>query len=167
MAVLTHMNQPLGSCLPYIAELTTAQQPSNKPSVTSVAETTEQPALDYEVPSQPDDGGMFQHETEMGNGSVMAVDALPASNAVVDKFQEAGWTFGKGKTFLDEFNTDPHAAARGDNLYYPFALKEEWELASFLLLSGLSMASITKFLSLKLACNFLLLLPCAKTHCKC
>jgi len=160
------MNQPLGSCLPYIAELAAAQQ-LNKPSVamesrgTGAAETAEPACQDYEVPF-PDDGEMFQHETGVDDGSAMAVDDLPASGAVVDEFQGAGWTFGKGKTFLEEFNTDPHAAARGDNLYYPFASKEEWELASFLLLSGLSMASITKFLSLKLVRNFLLFLSCVK-----
>ena len=154
------MNQPVGSCLPYIAELAAAHAMESQD--TSVVESTELPACqDHEI---PDNGEIFQHETEMSDGSAMVIDALHASNAIADEFQGASWTFGKGKTFLEEFNTDPHAAARGDNLYYPFASKEEWELASFLLLSGLSMASITKFLSLKLVCNFLLFLSCPKIH---
>jgi hypothetical protein len=36
------------------------------------------------------------------------------------------------------------------NLYYPFASRDEWELAAFLLRSDLSLASIDSFLSLKL-----------------
>ena len=37
-----------------------------------------------------------------------------------------------------------------DNIYYPFAGEPEWELAEFLLTSGLSMAAIDLFLSLPL-----------------
>ncbi|KAG0693661.1 hypothetical protein DFH29DRAFT_762430, partial [Suillus ampliporus] len=37
---------------------------------------------------------------------------------------------------------------RKDNLFYPFASKEEWEVADYLLHSSLSMAAIDKFLKL-------------------
>jgi hypothetical protein len=75
---------------------------------------------------------------------------IPASEPETVEFPGAGITFGKGRTFLEEFGDDPHAKERATNLYYPFASKGEWELASFLLLSNMSMANITKFLSLKL-----------------
>jgi hypothetical protein len=53
-------------------------------------------------------------------------------------------------TFIDEFDSDTYRSEHTNNPYYPFMLKYKWELASFLLLSDLSMASITQFLSLNL-----------------
>ena len=60
------------------------------------------------------------------------------------------WTYRKGSTFMDEFDDDEHVSMREDNLYYPWASCPEWELASFLLHSSLSMAAIDQFLSLDL-----------------
>ena len=51
---------------------------------------------------------------------------------------------------MDEFDRDDHATMREENLYYPWASRQEWELASFLLRSSLSMAAIDQFLSLDL-----------------
>lgn len=70
----------------------------------------------------------------------------------------AAQTYGKGSTFMDEFDDDEHAAMREDNLYYPWASRPEWELASFLLRSSLSMAAIDQFLSLDLVSESLLIL---------
>ncbi|KAG0697850.1 hypothetical protein DFH29DRAFT_1003402 [Suillus ampliporus] len=39
---------------------------------------------------------------------------------------------------------------RKDNLFYPFASKEEWEVADYLLCSSLSMAAIDEFLKLRM-----------------
>ena len=41
------------------------------------------------------------------------------------------------------------------NLYYPFASCEEWELALWLLHSGLSMRAINAFLALPKVCSVL------------
>ena len=70
----------------------------------------------------------------------------------------AAQTYGKGSTFMDEFDDDEHVAMREDNLYYPWASRPEWELASFLLHSSLSMAAINQFLSLDLVSESLLIL---------
>ena len=59
---------------------------------------------------------------------------------------------------MDEFEDDEHAAMREDNLYYPWASRPEWELASFLLCSSLSMAAIDQFLSLDLVSESLIIL---------
>ena len=67
-------------------------------------------------------------------------------------------TYRKGSTFMDKFNDDEHVATREDNLYYPWASCPEWELASFLLCSSLSMATINQFLSLDLVSESLLIL---------
>ncbi|KAG2065164.1 hypothetical protein BDR04DRAFT_965436, partial [Suillus decipiens] len=43
-----------------------------------------------------------------------------------------------------------YAAHHKENIYYPFASLQEWELASFLLCLSLSMAAINQFLRLEL-----------------
>ncbi|KAF8132943.1 hypothetical protein EV363DRAFT_1163244, partial [Boletus edulis] len=53
--------------------------------------------------------------------------------------------------FLDAFDADRFVEIqKSENLYYPFANCPKWELAEFLLTSGLSMAAINRFLSLLL-----------------
>ncbi|KAJ7203716.1 hypothetical protein C8J57DRAFT_1259579 [Mycena rebaudengoi] len=56
----------------------------------------------------------------------------------------------KGESFVDWFNSDQFAHHRVDNIYYPFANKDEWELASFLLRSSMTMRDIDDFLGLKM-----------------
>ena len=51
---------------------------------------------------------------------------------------------------MDQFDTDTFNAQRKVNLYYPFASRQDWELGSWLLRSGLSLVAIDKFLSLEL-----------------
>ena len=65
-------------------------------------------------------------------------------------FPGAAFIFDKGETFVDQFDRDDYASKRKDNMHYPFASLAEWELASFLLLSSLSMAAIDNFLKLQL-----------------
>jgi hypothetical protein len=72
-------------------------------------------------------------------------------------FPGASQAFGKGETFLDIYNKDDYADKRNDNLYYPFATQSEWELASFLLKSGLSMAQTDEFLKLEQVMMFYIL----------
>lgn len=59
-----------------------------------------------------------------------------------------------GETFMDKFDRDRFAEERKQNLYYPFADRDDWEMGYWLLNSGLSMAAINKFLSLKLVSLF-------------
>ncbi|KAG0705985.1 hypothetical protein DFH29DRAFT_799255 [Suillus ampliporus] len=67
----------------------------------------------------------------------------------VEVYEGAGTCYaGDGVTFLDLFDSDEYAECRKENLFYPFASKEEWEVADFLLRSPLSMAAINQFLEL-------------------
>ncbi|KAG2098901.1 hypothetical protein BD769DRAFT_1318401, partial [Suillus cothurnatus] len=50
--------------------------------------------------------------------------------------------------FLNVFDANGYAEYREDNLFYPFASKEEWEISDFLLYLSLSMAAIGIFLKL-------------------
>lgn len=65
-------------------------------------------------------------------------------------FPGAGFVYGRGDGYMGTFYDDKHANERMSNLYYPFQSKGEWEIASFLSRSGLSMKRIDEFLSLSL-----------------
>ncbi|KAG1870495.1 hypothetical protein C8R48DRAFT_670848 [Suillus tomentosus] len=67
----------------------------------------------------------------------------------VEMYEGAGTCYARdGVTFLDLFDADKYAEHRKENLFYPFASREEWEVADFLLCSPLSMAAINQFLGL-------------------
>ncbi|KAI6019933.1 hypothetical protein F5J12DRAFT_716230 [Pisolithus orientalis] len=51
---------------------------------------------------------------------------------------------------MDKFNGNQFSNLQASNLYYPFNSHNEWELASWLLCSGLSMRAIDSFLSLSI-----------------
>ncbi|KAK7023105.1 hypothetical protein R3P38DRAFT_3317338 [Favolaschia claudopus] len=57
---------------------------------------------------------------------------------------------GNGQGFQQWFNADEFAHEREENLYYPFASKAEWQLASFMMRSRMSMKDIDDFLELSL-----------------
>ncbi|KAI6033282.1 hypothetical protein EDC04DRAFT_2571794 [Pisolithus marmoratus] len=52
--------------------------------------------------------------------------------------------------FIDHFFSDEHGKLCKDNLFYPFASQQDWQIVSWLLCSCLSMAAIDSFLSLDL-----------------
>ena len=57
-----------------------------------------------------------------------------------------------------------HAAQQQENLYFPFASREEWEFASWLLRSGLGLSAIDHLLSLDLVCLISLHEPANSDH---
>lgn len=67
---------------------------------------------------------------------------------VTEMYEGAAQKYGPGRSFLSEFDSDQHAQQQKSNMYYPFASKDDWQLASWLLRSGLSMNAIDEFLSL-------------------
>ncbi|KAG1831477.1 hypothetical protein EV424DRAFT_1534160 [Suillus variegatus] len=77
-------------------------------------------------------------------GDGMSVD-------IEEWYEGAGTCYSRdGTTFLDLFDTDEYVDCRKDNLFYPFASRNEWEVADFLLQSSLSMAAISEFLALSM-----------------
>jgi len=66
------------------------------------------------------------------------------------EFPFAGRVFGHSDGFMGAFHTDEFSEERGQNPFYPFSSKGEFQLASFLSRSGLSMRFINEFLSLDL-----------------
>ena len=65
-------------------------------------------------------------------------------------FPGAAHIYGHGDGYMGTFHNDTHSGEREVNPYYPFQSKGEWEIASFLSQSGLSMKHIDEFLSLSL-----------------
>ena len=150
MAVLAHMNQPLGSCLSYIAEVAATQSALSGAETGDRANDPENSEMEAAWPGAGDNADEPDYNTSMDVDDSRPNQHAPSLASNIEEFPGAGCTFGKGESFLEDFNNDPYAGERQANLYYPFSSKEEWELTSFLLLSGLSMANITRFLSLKL-----------------
>ena len=71
-----------------------------------------------------------------------------AAGPFVKEYKGAAEEYGADKTFMLKFSHDQYAPEHVENLYYPFVSKDEWDLASFLLQSNLSMASIDSYLLL-------------------
>ena len=67
-----------------------------------------------------------------------------------DVFPGASARYGRGPTFMENFDSDRFSEERAVNPYYPFASRSDWEMGAWLLRSGLSMAAINEFLSLEI-----------------
>lgn len=83
---------------------------------------------------------------------------LSAENTEPELRQEyypgAGICYGRGRSFLDNFSADAFSEIRKEYLYYPFASRRDWEVGSWLMRSGLSMAAVSEFLAMDfVSCN--------------
>lgn len=168
MRVLAHMNNPRTSCHTHYEELVSAAKVlarfrQRKPSPLS---NLQHPPVNLET---SDLQGGFEAECSLGTEATCAFDVNMdeastslASNSEelnppkihLEEYPGASRTYGMGKSFMDAFNADEHAKERSQCLYYPFASQDEWQLASYLLQSKLSMAQIDQFLKLKMVCFF-------------
>ncbi|KAG1898692.1 uncharacterized protein F5891DRAFT_1190468 [Suillus fuscotomentosus] len=84
-------------------------------------------------------------------GGLFEEEHVPASrNEFLDLFPGSAEVYEGGYTFLGLFDADENSAHRVHNPYYPFSGRKEWEVASWLLHSGLSMGKIDLFLSLEM-----------------
>jgi hypothetical protein len=140
------MNQPFSSCLTHFEEcIDIATTLQSGPTI-----------------SESDDMGQQSYEPLdfMDTAEEYFVPSLPASTSKnpedrrspfnIKKHPTSGSVFGRGETFMDQCDNDKFAEKRKGNIYYPFASRDEWELASFLLRSRLSMAAVDRFLKLEL-----------------
>ena len=182
-AALNHMNQPNSRCRTQYsqnfagpstamtgtanmssADSTTAEQPDPPP------ETQDPDDDELDMFDVPDDSDMplLEQQTEDNTADVdiwsdlesIQMDVDPDNiNAqpepfYVEYYPGAACTTGKGPTFMELFDVDQFATKRTKNLYYPFASSGEWEVATFLVKSSLSMRAIDKFLKLQLVSIF-------------
>ncbi|KAH9015454.1 hypothetical protein EDB85DRAFT_1868605 [Lactarius pseudohatsudake] len=145
-ALLCHMNHPFGSCNSHFEEVVNLvdelqryqerrRQHRPIPTQARVSTTPEPMDIDIDVTA-----------TEDLREDIQNVDGSP----FIQEYVGAAREYGRGTTFLQSFDRDQYAQERKKNIFYPFASRAEWEMAAFLLRSGLSMASIDSFLSLEL-----------------
>ncbi|KAG1758540.1 hypothetical protein EDD22DRAFT_956778 [Suillus occidentalis] len=73
-----------------------------------------------------------------------------SSNFVTDHFPNPPLAHQDGYTFLGLFDSDENSIHWKTNLYYPFSSRRDWQLAAWLLRSGLSMGKTDSFLSLEM-----------------
>lgn len=86
-----------------------------------------------------------------GEGEDTMVDGTHnEGNEVTECYPDPPLAYQDGYTFLSLFNSDENSVYHKNNLYYPFSCREDWQLAAWLLCSGLSMGKIDSFLSLKM-----------------
>lgn len=152
------MNQS-GSCQDYIPEVATMseeieryrlqqKQSSMQVPTNVLLDDTDQQGTQEGEPMDVDDHWDRDIEGEYEKG------------VFIERFKGAAAKHNGGTTFMDGFDNDVHASKRSENVYYPFVSRDEWELASYLLRSDLSVASINTFLSLSLVSLIIALCLC-------
>lgn len=144
-ALLCHMNHPYGACYSHFQELADLanelQRYKNRPA----QDKNDMEPLDLRFDMDVDNDNSGERGRVMDDG------------LLIEEYEGSAKEYGTSTTFMEEFDCDQYAGERVENLYYPFASRDEWEFAAFLLRSDLSMASIDSLLSLNLvsvACNF-------------
>lgn len=136
--VRKHLNHPYSRCSDYVPQNRSQGHPTRRNPHSGTA---------------PIDDTIMDYEDEIDDASHpgIAQDITPdpeTATEVSDQYHGSAKILAAGQSFMDRFDQDPYAAERQENLYYPFSSKDEWEMASFLLRSGLSMKDIDEFLKL-------------------
>ncbi|KAF8808228.1 hypothetical protein BYT27DRAFT_7255727 [Phlegmacium glaucopus] len=146
------MNQPSSSCLTHFEERINIFNALQSGPTTSESDDMGQES--FEPPNFMD---TMEDSLQTSPHSPLSPPTAASQNPEdgvnpfsIRKHPTSGSLFGRGETFMDQFDKDTFTETRKEHLYYPFALGDKWELASFLLHSRLSMAVIDHFLNLKL-----------------
>ena len=134
------MNHPYASCNSHFQEVTNFLEDLRRYN-------SHKHQLPHLSPYSSDDGNNTIQPTYQ---EPIDVDPDPpiAAGPFVKEYEEAAEEYGADKTFMSKFSCNHYAPEHVENLYYLLASKDEWDLASFLLQSNLSMASIDSYLSL-------------------
>ncbi|KAJ3515808.1 hypothetical protein NLJ89_g1535 [Agrocybe chaxingu] len=155
-AVKRHLSQPKSYCRLNHEDPFHFQQPPLAPlSGTMDAEVENSEHAESELNNI--DSALEDMEMDLDLGgdhdlheSIFSKPQADVENFFSELYPRAAKDYGVGDMMMDIFNSDTHAEKRKYNLYYPFASKDEWQLASSLLWSTLSMAEIDSFLKLEL-----------------
>jgi hypothetical protein len=142
------MNQPISSCLTHYEEcINIATSLQVDPSISESDGIDQQP---FEPPGYMDTGEDYSLPSSSHSTSASQNPEEKMNPFNIKKHHTSGSLYGRGDTFMDQCNKDRFHEMRKGDLYYPFMSRDEWELASFLLRSPLSMAAVDSFLKLKL-----------------
>jgi hypothetical protein len=150
--VARHMSQPRSSCVHLINDFVSI---SLAPDTSQSQNISLGPGLADDIDMNLHGDFTPQGDTDIEIGSSNSGSFHNAAGTTYrEEFAGAAQEWGVGETFMDKFDLDDFAELRKKNLYYPFALKDDWEMAAFLLRSGMSMALIDDFLTLQLVSTF-------------
>lgn len=135
------------SCHSYLRDIVDISQFMQvQPPRRNVSPSAPEPDPDTCVEDQQQSNDFWNIDDDFGS---LNNDFGVAGESLEEKYEGAGACYSEnGSTLLDVFDADEFAEYRKDNLFYPFASKEEWEVADYLLRSSLSMAAIDEFLRL-------------------
>jgi len=149
------MNHPFGACYSHFQEVADLANELQRYKTRSTQNENNNNRDKQPMDSGPDmidvDATFTEHDNSAGE-----MDCSVDGGLSFEEYEGAAKEYGTGATFMDEFDRDQYAGERIENIYYPFASRNEWEFAAFLLRSDLSMASIDSLLSLNLVsliCN--------------
>lgn len=152
-AVARHMSQPRSGCSTWLQDLIRLRSASVRTTADSmdVDHTPNIPDVDPELDGTGfgDWDGVFQGRSGEGDDQVHE-EGTPTGSDFIDWHPKPPQTYGRGYTFLDSFHSDENNTYRTGNHYYPFSGRRDWEVALWLLRSGLSMAKVDSFLSLEM-----------------
>jgi hypothetical protein len=140
-SVARHMSQPRSGCANWTDNLVRLRE-----------ELIPGPDHDSNIMAVDESSAMQVYEESNGNAGPddAPVEDLPERSSTTEYFPGAAHAYEGGKMFLERFEADELGKYRTSNIYYPFASRGDWELASWLLCSSLSMNAIDSLLSLDL-----------------
>ncbi|KAJ7910233.1 hypothetical protein B0H13DRAFT_2232945 [Mycena leptocephala] len=174
---LRHMNQPHGRCHASLhpAVLKAGQTITEKYKLldSQNEEQAEEPfenmmdtsdTNDDREQSPPQDTGFYDYDPHLDDDSHWDDEPnVPAPNSPHREYYKgAAKTYGRADTFMDIFRQDKYAKDRENNVYYPFASADEWELASYIIRSNMTVAATDEFLKLRLTAKMHLSFKSAK-----
>ncbi|KAJ7435753.1 hypothetical protein FB451DRAFT_1344717 [Mycena latifolia] len=152
--LLNHLNQPNGRCHQalHIHKLTRKARLRAAPRnfVNSHPEDEAMSEDEYMVVEVNGESMDLDKPTPVNSDSEVDLSGDELSGSGREEFPGAAKTWGGGTTFMDDFHKDEHADKRAENLYYPFASFEEWEMASWLIRANIPVATTNEFLKLKM-----------------
>ncbi|KIK38770.1 hypothetical protein CY34DRAFT_25513 [Suillus luteus UH-Slu-Lm8-n1] len=152
-AVARHMSQPRSGCSTWLQDLIHLHSVSVRTTADSmdVDHTPNIPNVDPELDGTGfgDWDGVFQGRSGEGDDQVHE-GGTPTGSDFIDWHPKPSQTYGRGYTFLDSFHSDENNMYHTENHYYLFSGQRDWEVALWLLRSGLSMAKVDSFLSLEM-----------------
>jgi hypothetical protein len=142
------MNHPFGACYSHFQEVADLASELQRYKNRDAHGENDMEPLDLRSESGMDVDTTFLEHDNSGGSDWGMDDGL-----FIEEYEGSAKEYGTSTTFMEEFDHDQYAGERVENLYYPFASRDEWEFAAFLLRSDLSMASIDSLLSLNLVIN--------------
>ncbi|KAG1827801.1 hypothetical protein EV424DRAFT_1537180 [Suillus variegatus] len=127
-SVTRHLSQPQTSCHSSICDIVNISQ------FTEVEPPLHHTSLEADAIMHNSDEIM--HANFGGDFNPIDDDFGAAEGSLEEQYEGAGMCYSEdGLTFLDLFDADEFVEYRNENIFYPFASKEEWEIADFLLRS--------------------------------